>query len=1569
MKEVQFNCHNNFFCSFVYLFSSHRFYNASLKRIGGKNNRRDCEKRGHVTMTRRENLLCSCVCSQCHGGRFSAPPNERPDPFRRRTEVGLSPANCRFTRTLFTKMATHQRLQGLKLHVLVLLAVLTFIGPTPTQAFDRQKRQIPGIGQECQRSDGLNTDPVIEFEISESNPAGTSIGFLPITGITGSSGSITLVVTQDNPSIFINVLTKQLMLVQTVDADPPNAVKSISLTVQCQTLINFNYDILIKVNDANDNTPFFIGAPYTVSVSEATAINEVIFAGIEADDNDGDNRNGQISFEIVPNQNDPMSNSYFDMPNTGKGEVTLLQSLDFETRQQWTVSIVAKDRGVVPRSSMATLTVTVLNADDQAPMFVGCNTTICTNVEYRASVLEKTPRLGPLQFSPNQIRVVNSSGGTVDPQSVTFSFTGGQPPQYSSFFSINPTTGQVNLLQQVRRSEYDVFSISVAATKGSSSSTATVIIEVTPINNFQPTFPNTTMTGYISENVIAGTRVTADSNGIVPLLIQATDPDLDQDEDPGLSYLLDDNSVFTLDLVGTNGVYLSYSGLSNTPLDAETQASYNVSIIARPTNTSGQFDASQQLPTLQVTILIRDLNDNSPEFQQNQYFDPVTNQYTVNLKDNAAFNTEVISIPVTDADATSLPPIIDHTFVSLPAIALFSVVQQNSDVIIRLISEGSLVIGSEYIIQLRASDSQAPQDLNKQSNVYVRIIIISGVNNRPPMFDQTSYSTSADENLPFNALVDTVRATDPDGEFITYSITSGNINNAFMTVDGANNGEIRVQGSLDREVLASYSLVVEASDGNLTASAVVLITINDVNDEPPVFSGADTFLILESISNELVGQVQATDQDQLNSANSAIIYSFLPEVPEFRIEPTTGRIFTTVGLDREQQDIYTLTVMARDTTTNPLSATLDIVIVVQDTNDNRPVFESAEYIIEVPENTPLQGFFAVQALDRDANAPLRYAITAGETNIFSIDPLTGNLSLLVPLDYENIGARSFYFEVTVTDVDGVNLTDVANITIVVTDVNDNIPSFEKTQYDVIALREYQIGDIVLANITVTDGDPAGSPNSELTFRFLPPSDLFEFTDPTQGNVYVIGDISNTTMWHNLTIVVSDGGDPANIAMVPLSILLRVEKPIFPENVIIVDDVMEEEEPGVVVAVIEAMANIGDVILYTIVNSTDPSAFTMNTTDNVATIYTNMTLDRELVENYSISVQANIQGATPDENNLPEQTGRRKRRQADLFSEVAEPTDPNVVYIYVNVADINDNGPYFLKENYYAGVSTVARVGTQVIAVEAFDDDEGENGVSTYSIVAVVQGEPLFRIDRATGIFSTTQSLEGEEAGSQFEYTVLAEDPNNNFTIAETMVKISLIDNSHRAILAGNIDPDLMRENQDALSEILSEALTADVYIEDVSQREVGNGLDPTGSDVLFYALDANGDPILGNDMVEILLSQNTSLNERYSTIVENKTITDIRRPTQPTTGPGVSPDGNGPTVEAIALICLACVLFICVVIAIGVVIISWKKREMEKDKAGRMYLPSMYNTFNPYGNGEDLEISNPVYYEDQSNQA
>ena len=79
----------------------------------------------------------------------------------------------------------------------------------------------------------------------------------------------------------------------------------------------------------------------------------------------------------------------------------------------------------------------------------------------------------------------------------------------------------------------------------------------------------------------------------------------------------------------------------------------------------------------------------------------------------------------------------------------------------------------------------------------------------------------------------------------------------------------------------------------------------------------------------------------------------------------------------------------------------------------------------------------------------------------------------------------------------------------------------------------------------------------------------------------------------------------------------------------------------------------------------------------------------------------------------------------------------------------------------------------------------------------------------------------------------------------------MIDNSHRAILSGDIDPATMRLYQDALSSQLSDILSADVHIEDVSQREVDEGLDPTGSDVLFYAIDPDtGDPWEGVRLVE-----------------------------------------------------------------------------------------------------------------------
>ncbi|MCE2463434.1 MAG: cadherin repeat domain-containing protein [Dehalococcoidia bacterium] len=85
--------------------------------------------------------------------------------------------------------------------------------------------------------------------------------------------------------------------------------------------------------------------------------------------------------------------------------------------------------------------------------------------------------------------------------------------------------------------------------------------------------------------------------------------------------------------------------------------------------------------------------------------------------------------------------------------------------------------------------------------------------NTAPAFDPGSYSFSVAENAAVEAAVGTVAATDPDeGDTVTYSITAGNDTGKFAI--GSSSGQVTVASTLNYESVSSYTLTVEASDGN-----------------------------------------------------------------------------------------------------------------------------------------------------------------------------------------------------------------------------------------------------------------------------------------------------------------------------------------------------------------------------------------------------------------------------------------------------------------------------------------------------------------------------------------------------------------------------------------------------------------------------------------------------------------------------------------------------------------------------------------------------------------------------------
>lgn len=68
---------------------------------------------------------------------------------------------------------------------------------------------------------------------------------------------------------------------------------------------------------------------------------------------------------------------------------------------------------------------------------------------------------------------------------------------------------------------------------------------------------------------------------------------------------------------------------------------------------------------------------------------------------------------------------------------------------------------------------------------------------------------------------------------VTYSIISGNTYDAFSITNYT--GEIRVKNPLDYENITSYTLDVRATDGIFDDYAKIIISVLNINDNPPVF--------------------------------------------------------------------------------------------------------------------------------------------------------------------------------------------------------------------------------------------------------------------------------------------------------------------------------------------------------------------------------------------------------------------------------------------------------------------------------------------------------------------------------------------------------------------------------------------------------------------------------------------------------------------------------------------------------------------------------------------------------------
>lgn len=315
------------------------------------------------------------------------------------------------------------------------------------------------------------------------------------------------------------------------------------------------------------------------------------------------------------------------------------------------------------------------------------------------------------------------------------------------------------------------------------------------------------------------------------------------------------------------------------------------------------------------------------------------------------------------------------------------------------------------------------------------IQVTSSLNLPPVISDQTFL---VNENSPQGFPVDTIAATDPEFNNLTFSVTGGSGVGVFAVDPGT--GEITVINSaaLNFEATPSFTLEVDVTDDgvpNLTSSATITINLVNVN-EAPVIQPTYAFSIPENSANTTpVGTVAGSDVDDPDTISYSITGG--PDASVFAVDSVTGEITVanSAALDFETQDTFNFTITVTDS--GSLTDTTDVTVTLTNVNENVTINDQ---VFSVDENVAAGTVVGtLLASDPDAGTVITFSITGGaDPNVFAVDPQTGEITVVDASAINFEINPQFSFIVTVTD-DGVPAsTDTALITINVNDLVDGL---------------------------------------------------------------------------------------------------------------------------------------------------------------------------------------------------------------------------------------------------------------------------------------------------------------------------------------------------------------------------------------------------------------------------------------------------------------------------------------------------------------------------------------------------
>ncbi|XP_028384754.1 protocadherin beta-14-like [Phyllostomus discolor] len=309
--------------------------------------------------------------------------------------------------------------------------------------------------------------------------------------------------------------------------------------------------------------------------------------------------------------------------------------------------------------------------------------------------------------------------------------------------------------------------------------------------------------------------------------------------------------------------------------------------------------------------------------------------------------------------------------------------------------------------------------------------------------------------------------------------------------DGEIYPELVLDRMLDHEKEPELRLTLVALDGGSpprSGTTSVLIEVLDINDNAPKFPQKlyEVQVLEDTAIGSWIITTLAKDLDAGNYGKISYIFFHASEDirKTFEINSTSGEVHLRSSLDFEAIQSYTINIQATDG--GGLSEKCTLLIKVLDVNDNAPEVTMSSITNRVPENSPqtLVAVFSIR--DQDSGDNGRMVCSIQDDLPFILKPTLKNFFTLVTEKALDREMRDKYsITITVTDMGTPRLKTEHNITVLVSDVNDNAPAFTQTSYTLF-IPENNSPALHIGSVSATDRD-AGA-NAQITYSLLQPQD-------------------------------------------------------------------------------------------------------------------------------------------------------------------------------------------------------------------------------------------------------------------------------------------------------------------------------------------------------------------------------------------------------------------------------------------------------------------------------------------------